>query len=532
MLTIRPCRDRRDPLAARSVAAIIVCALLCSLLGTVALADDRRKRAERAINDGDYATAEKLYRELVARDSSSASARLGLSFALLKQRKLQEAFEQALHVARNDPTSSRAWALLGWALLGAGDFARSGEALHNAFSLNENDPMAVAGLAMLDFYENRPQSSLQRLRRAVFLAPRDADFIFSLAQAAARAERYAEAADAYERFLRIAPRTDEDRRARIRGLIDFLRFLGTQRPLYQASGPARVVVPFELINNRPVIEVRVNNRPEPLRFVLDTGSGMCVLSDVTAARLGIRPVARGGMARAVGGGGRFEIVYGFLQSVEIGQARVENVPTYIRRFYNDQEKIDGYIGLSVMSKFLTTIDYAARELHLQREDQRLEEATNLAPPTRTEIPIRTTSSGFWSGQVKIDGVDKPLNFIIDTGASISVVSDELAAREEMERYAQKMRMIVYGAAGVAENVQLLLLPRMQLGAHARPNVPAVVLDMRAINETAGFEQTGIIGGNVLRHFRVYLDFRRPAVLLEPFDARPINEAKRESSTKP
>ncbi|MCV5091002.1 hypothetical protein OFC13_30700, partial [Escherichia coli] len=79
------------------------------------------------------------------------------------------------------------------------DFARSGEALHNAFSLNENDPMAVAGLAMLDFYENRPQSSLQRLRRAVFLAPRDADFIFSLAQAAARAERYAEAADAYER---------------------------------------------------------------------------------------------------------------------------------------------------------------------------------------------------------------------------------------------------------------------------------------------------------------------------------------------
>ncbi|MCV5404354.1 hypothetical protein OFM88_32920, partial [Escherichia coli] len=77
------------------------------------------------------------------------------------------------------------------------------------------------------------------------------------------AERYAEAADAYERFLRVAPRTDEDRRARIRGLIDFLRFLGTQRPLYQASGPASVVVPFELINNRPVIEVRVNDRPEP-----------------------------------------------------------------------------------------------------------------------------------------------------------------------------------------------------------------------------------------------------------------------------
>ncbi|CDM67059.1 aspartyl protease family protein [Pyrinomonas methylaliphatogenes] len=510
--------------------AIAIGALLCLLVSSVA-ADDRYKRAERAITEGDFAAAEKIYRELVERDGSNATARLGLSLALLKQRKLQEAFEQALHVVRNDPSSARAWALVGWALLGAGDFARSGEALHNAYSLNENDPLAVAGLAMLDFYENRLQSSLRGLRRAVFLAPRDPDFIFSLAQAAARSERYNEAADAYERFLRVAPRTDEDRRARIRGLIDFLRFLGAQRPLYQVSGPVTTTVPFELANNRPIIEVRVNDRTDPFRFVLDTGSGMCVISDQTAARLGIRPIARGGMARAVGGPGRFEIVYGFLNSIQIGEARIENVPTYIRRFYNDQEKIDGYIGLSVMSKYLTIVDYATREIHFKRDDQRDDEKTIEATPLRAEIPIRTTSSGFWSGQVKLEGVDKPLNFIIDTGASISVVSEELAEREEMERYAQKTRMIVYGAAGVAENVPLLLLPSIYLGAHARPNVSAVVLDMSAINETAGFEQTGIIGGNVLRHFRVYFDFRRPAVLLEPLEAKPISEAKRNAPSQ-
>jgi len=43
---------------------------------------------------------------------------------------------------------------------------------------------------------------------------------------------------------------------------------------------------------------------------------MSVVSEETAKKLGIKPVARGGLARAVGGGGKFEIVYGFVNSLE------------------------------------------------------------------------------------------------------------------------------------------------------------------------------------------------------------------------
>ncbi len=43
--------------------------------------------------------------------------------------------------------------------------------------------------------------------------------------------------------------------------------------------------------------------------------------------------------------------------------------------------------------------------------------------------------------------------------------------------------------------------------------------MEAINETAGFEQTGIIGGNILRNFRVTFDFDRAVVRLEPLARR-------------
>jgi predicted aspartyl protease/thioredoxin-like negative regulator of GroEL len=482
-----------------------------------------RERAERAMKAGEFAEAEGLYRELVAKDARDAAARLGLSFALLKQRKNLDAYDQAARVLALDPMSARAHSLLGTALLNAGDFRLSVEEFRTALSFREDDAMAIAGLAMVDFYENRLGASLMGLRRAASIDPNEPDYVYNLGQVAARYERYKEAADSYEQFLRVAPIADADRRARIRGLIDFLRYLGTQSSLLDAGGSNDVTVPFEIVNNRPIVKVRVNGSKEPLRFVVDTGAGMCVISTTSAGRLGLKSVARGGLARAVGGPGRFEIVYGFIQSLQIGETRVERVPVYIRQFFNEQETVDGYIGLSVLSKYLSTVDYAAQKMTLLRGDAR-ERPAQFAPGT-IEIPIRTTSSGFWSGEVQIEGMENPANFIIDTGASISVVSQALAARAGMDRLAQSGRIKVYGAAGLADNIQTVLLPSIALGAQTRRNVYAAVLDMDPINETAGFEQTGIVGGNVLRHFRVGFDFSRGVVRLEPVAAAAPDEQK-------
>jgi predicted aspartyl protease len=128
--------------------------------------------------------------------------------------------------------------------------------------------------------------------------------------------------------------------------------------------------------------------------------------------------------------------------------------------------------------------------------------------------MRTTSSGFISGEVQIEGVNKPLNFIIDTGASISVLSDKLAGREELASFREGVRMRVFGAAGVEEDVKTLVLPRVLVGTHSQRGVSAAVLDLDSINETTGFEQTGIIGGNFLFNYRITFDFKRGVLRLE------------------
>jgi predicted aspartyl protease/Flp pilus assembly protein TadD len=504
------------------VTAVVICFVIAPpALAFVPDAKSRRQ-AEKALREGEFEVAEKKYRELLSKNSQDHDARLGLSFALLKRRMLQDAYDHAARVVLADPLSARAHSLLGSAILASGDFRNSVEEFRTALTLNNNDSLATAGLAMVDFYENRLDNAIRGLRRAVALESNEPDYIFQLGQATARRERYKEAADAYERFLIVAPKTDAERRDRIRGLIDFLRYLGNQASLYGVGGKSKTELAFEAVDGRPVLKVRVNGQKDPLRFVLDTGSGMSVISQDTAKKLGVSPVARGGLARAVGGGGKFEIVYGFLSSVEVGDVRVERVPVYIRQFHDSKIEVDGYLGLSVISSFVSTVDYGNNtfsmvrnaEASLARQGMKFAQGPDQQRGV-IEIPVRTTSSGFITGELRLDGIDRPQNFIIDTGASITVVSEKLAEREEMAAYLQKARMRVFGAAGVADDVKIVVLPRVTLGPLVRENIRAAVLDLEPLNETAGFTQDGILGANFLRHFRVAFDFQRGVIRLEP-----------------
>ena len=243
-------------------------------------------------------------------------------------------------------------------------------------------------------------------------------------------------------------------------------------------------------------------------------------------------MAKGGLARAVGGGGKFEIVYGFLESIAVGTIKVENVPVYIRKFFDTHIPVDGYLGLSVVQKFLASVDYGTRRISLVRQYQtdvsdtwtivrQPEGIQGLAPLSPNdgaiEVPLRTTSSGFLSGEVTLEGFEKNVNFIIDTAASITVVSEKLSQEEEFFDLLQPSKMRVFGAAGVTENVKLLQLPRVSLGLSKLERISAAVLDLEPVNETAGFTQSGILGGNFLRHFRIYFDFARGTMRLEPLN---------------
>ena len=470
------------------------------------------RQARKLTRNGKLVEAEKILRGIVERNPKESKAKLVLGYVLLKQHRLLEAYNFSFEIARAEPKNSYAFAVLGATLLNAGNFRDAKTSFYNSIKLNDREALAWSSLGMLDFYENRIAQGLNNLREAVYLEPQEPDFTYALAQVAARAESYREAADAYKRFLRMAPQTDTERRDRIKGLINFLRYLGERQSLYDVDGAKQTVVPIQLFNDRPIVQIKLQKTDEPLNFVLDTGSGISVISEETAQRMKIKPITRGGLARGIGGNGKFEIVYGFLPSIYIGGARIKNIPIYIRKFHAQNERVDGYIGLSLISKFLTTIDYGAATFTLVNQNSIEKKPVENKLPS---LPLRLTSSGFLSGEVQLEGVPVPLNFIVDTGASVSVISAGLAGSKEISPFIKTETMRVVGAAGVTENVPSFLLPRISFGSHSRNSITAVALNLDLINETAGFEQAGILGGNFLKNYRLTFDFPNSKVIFVP-----------------
>ncbi len=535
--------------ALRLLMLSLTVALVCQAAAAVVLAESRGKalkRAEKELRQAKFQEAEKIYRELVERDQGDKEARLGLSFALIKQAKFQESFENAAQVIAADPLSSRAHALLGTSLLRSGEFRNSIEALYTAVRFNNRESLAIAGLAEIEYFENRSRNAYEWLKRAVQLDPMEPDYYISLARACSRLEYYSEAADAYQRFLDVSPKTDIERRARIRGLIDFYRYLGTTK-IHRTSGKEVSTLPFTQINHRPFVKVTINGKG-PLRFVIDTGASLSVISDKAAERIGIKAVARGGNARAIGGTGTFPITYGLLDSLTIGESKIEAVPVYIRTVHNssdtpEDEKADGYIGLSVLANFAVTLDYQSRQLTLDRtpirEDQTatktdlgktdilkpdtirpdLDKPAPPAPPApgdSFEIPIRSTSGGLASAETNLPSMDRPLNFIIDTGATVSVISKASVKRHQLDGMKLKGETFrVIGAAGIEEGAEALGLSALTVSGLKKKHSRALILDLDAVNETSGFEQHGILGGDYLSHFRVVLDLRRYQFKLTP-----------------
>ena len=165
----------------------------------------------------------------------------------------------------------------------------------------------------------------------------------------------------------------------------------------------------------------------------------------------------------------------------MGDVSVHNIPVYIRDVQSRQQ-IDGYLGLAVISKFFATIDYGTKTLTLSKEDS--SEAFSKENADHI-LPLRLTPSGFLSGEVGVAGIETNLNFIVDTAASVSVISDNIAAAEAIKKYLSDQRYRVIGAAGEVVDAPTFLLPRVTFGQNVRAPLVAVALDLDVINESSG-----------------------------------------------
>jgi predicted aspartyl protease len=259
-----------------------------------------------------------------------------------------------------------------------------------------------------------------------------------------------------------------------------------------------------------LLPVAVNDEG-PFDFILDTGAGTSLLSTELAKQLDVKII---GAKEAQSAGGTVSVSLGRVDSLAVGETRLPDIDVGIVDLSHIGKtigaRIDGDLGYNFLKHFRITIDY--RNLEIRFEDPKRVEQFGHAP--LTEIPMRLANPAKPLILVDVQANGRgPFHFAIDTGASTSAITPELA--RELGVTNSPIGAATTGGAQVA--VTAGTLGSFQVGGARMENSSVVVADFFAmLSEVVGTKLDGIVGYNFLRNYKVAFDY--PNATLSLFSA--------------
>jgi predicted aspartyl protease len=275
----------------------------------------------------------------------------------------------------------------------------------------------------------------------------------------------------------------------------------------------RCDVPFRLVGGaQPLAVVPVKlNEAGPFEFALDTGAASPVLSPELACRLSLRIDET---KEAAGAGGRIRVGLARLERFLVGEASCRDVPVIVT---SEIERIaaavgsplDGVIGYDFLRHFRLMVDYRRLVLGLEdgfpthREDGArplAELPLRLAHPAKPLILVPTMVNG-----------TGPHPFALDTGASVSVIAGDLAARLGLR--SEAIPVMTGGGGAIPASVGVV--QSLAIEAAEVTHLPVAIAGfLDALGRAIGTELLGIIGYNYLREFRLTIDYPGGILRLE------------------
>jgi PDZ domain/Aspartyl protease len=275
-----------------------------------------------------------------------------------------------------------------------------------------------------------------------------------------------------------------------------------------------ITLPFTLRSHHIIIDGRVNGAAAT--FILDTGSGMCVLDEDWASGRGLRP---GPGAKAVG-----------TDSMPISLATVDSLALADTIALHDEpvalvplgdvsarhgRAIHGTIGFPFFMKYVVEIDYAARVLRLH------DPATYVPSGTGERIPIDLSMRvPVLQAEFRIRGAAIPVRLVLDlgTGGYASVLTKPFVDRhaEALASRPSTERLLGTGVGGSIRG-RATTLGAMQLGTLTVPN-PYVALPAGDQGFFGISWADGTLGAPVLSRTRLILDYAHQQVMVEPVTA--------------
>jgi predicted aspartyl protease len=270
-------------------------------------------------------------------------------------------------------------------------------------------------------------------------------------------------------------------------------------------------VPFRLAgggNPLVLVPTHVGGRG-PYDFILDTGSAIVLLTPELASELN---VAIDETREARGAGGAVQVSLGVVDSIAIGNREQRNVAVGITADLHRISQaigahVDGNLGFNYLRHYTIELDYQDSTIGFISGD------LVGARPGRATIPFRLASPDkpLIVVPVFVNGTG-PHDFVLDTGASATVLSLELANRLNLK--STTAPGMTAGGGGVQALTGLLdSFSVAGLEVRQLPVVASGFLQM--LSDAVGTGLDGVVGYNFLRHYLVAIDYPNELLYLTP-----------------
>lgn len=280
-----------------------------------------------------------------------------------------------------------------------------------------------------------------------------------------------------------------------------------------ASGSSATGIPFEINLNKIYLDVRVNDKG-PLSFILDSGAAFDVLDEEWAKTLNVkmsnestvRGAGEGSVQMAVGSGLSLS-----LKGLEIVKPSIAVLPIHSSISNSEGRAVDGLLGYDFCKRFVVEIDYINKRINIHEpKTYNYNGPGKIIPLTenRGHIFINSTLS-------LANGQQVPVRLLVDTGARMALMLNGpfVNARQLLGTAPQIDSVTSVGVGGEYRSA-VTRIDSLQLGPFTMKE-PIITLSRSQTGVLAGSDYDGIIGAEILRRFKVTLDYTRQQMILEP-----------------
>ena len=259
-----------------------------------------------------------------------------------------------------------------------------------------------------------------------------------------------------------------------------------------------------------ILKAQLDDFPDTLNFVLDSGSSGISLDSTTVAYLKLKPIESDRTIRGIAGIKKVGFLYN--RKLRFPNLTVDSLNFHVNDYsvltsvYGQQ--VDGIIGYSLLSRYIVKINYDSLKIDIcSKGTIRYPKGGFLFRPIISTLPVQ-------SARIR-DETEHQARFLYDIGAGVCLMlSEDFLQDSVLLRKKRKLWPKDGEGIGGKISMNLTVIKELKLGPYRFRNVPTYIFD-DAYNVTSYPYLGGLIGNDILRRFNVIFNYGKRDIHMVP-----------------